>query len=107
MPIDKSWSGYAKGEVPDDGFEWIWQEAIPADELNRDPPVCYIPFGYMKQVLRRGWQKTPENKPLDLDVLFEKDVEIVLRDGVKVSQDLQCPERRGLRADLQRNNCDM
>ena len=84
MPIDKSWPGYAKGTIPDDGFEWIWQDAIAADEPNRDPPVAYIPFGYEKKILPRGWQKTPLNKPLDLDIIFEKDVEIVMRDGVKV-----------------------
>jgi len=58
--------------------------AIAADEPNRDPPVAYIPFGYEKKILPRGWQKTPLNKPLDLDIIFEKDVEIVMRDGVKV-----------------------
>jgi uncharacterized protein len=85
MPIDKSWTGYAKGTIPNDGFEWIWQDAIPADEPNRDPPVAYIPFGYEKQVLHCGWQKTKANQPLDLDIIFEKDVEIVMRDGVKAS----------------------
>jgi hypothetical protein len=85
MPIDKSWTGYAKGTIPNDGFEWIWQDAIPADEPNRDPPVTYIPFGYEKKVLPRGWQKTTRNKPLDLDIIFEKDVEIGMRDGVKAS----------------------
>lgn len=86
MPIDKSWSGYAKGKVPDLGFEWIWQEAVLPDEPNRDPPTRYIPFGYEKKTLPKGWKKTEANKPLDLDIIFEKDVEIVLRDGVKVSK---------------------
>jgi uncharacterized protein len=84
MSIDKSWPGYNKGVVPDEGFEWIWQEATPYDAPDRDPKVAYIPFGYEKRVLPRGWQKTPENKPLELDIIFEKDVEIVMRDGVKV-----------------------
>jgi hypothetical protein len=84
MPIDKSWAGYAKGKVPDLGFEFIWQDATPADEPNRYPPQVYFSLGYEKKVLPRGWQRTPENKPLDLDIIFEKDVEIVLRDGVKV-----------------------
>lgn len=84
MPIDRSWPGYNKGTEPDDGFEWIWQEAIPADLPGRDPPVVYIPFGYEKKVLPKGWKKTPENKALDLDIVFEKDVEFVMRDGVKV-----------------------
>lgn len=85
MPIDKSWPGYNKGTIPDDGFEWIWQEAIPADEPNRPVKVVTIPFGYEKRILPRGWQKTSENMPLELDIIFEKDVEIVMRDGVKVS----------------------
>jgi hypothetical protein len=86
MPVDKSWPGYNKGSIPDDGFQWIWQEAIPADEPNRDPKVVSVPFGYVTSVLPRGWQKTPENKPLELDIIFEKDVEIAMRDGVKVGQ---------------------
>jgi hypothetical protein len=85
MPIDKSWPGYAKGNAPDQEFNWIWQDAIPPDEPNRDPPTVYIPFGHEKKVLPRGWQKTAENRPLDLDIVFEKDVEITLRDGVRVS----------------------
>lgn len=84
MPIDKSWSGYNKGVKPDDGFEWKWQEAIPADIPNRDPPVVSIPFGYEKKVLPKGWKKTSENMALELDIIFEKDIEIVMRDGVKV-----------------------
>lgn len=84
MSIDKSWPGYNKGIEPDDGFEWIWQEAIPADLPGRDPFVVYIPFGYEKRVLPKGWKKTPENKALELDIIFEKDVEFVMRDGVKV-----------------------
>lgn len=85
MPIDKSWQGYAKGKLPDLGFKWVWQDATPPDEPDRYPPQVYIPLGYEKKVLPRGWQKTPENKPLDLDIIFEKDVEITLRDGVKVN----------------------
>ena len=84
MPIDKSWEGYAKGKVPDLGFEWVWQDATPADEPDRYPPQVYIPHGYEKKVLPRGWQRTTENLPLDIDILFEKDAEIVLRDGVNV-----------------------
>jgi uncharacterized protein len=84
MPIDKSWPGYSKGVEVDEGFEWVWQEATPADEPNRDPKIVAIPFGYEKNVLLRGWQKTPENMPLELDIIFEKDVEIIMRDGVKV-----------------------
>lgn len=84
MPIDKSWPGYAKGKVPDLGVEFEWTEAVPADEPDRYPPQVYIPLGYEKKVLPRGWQRTPENLPLDLDIIFEKDVEIILRDGVKV-----------------------
>ncbi|KIX00634.1 uncharacterized protein Z518_09699 [Rhinocladiella mackenziei CBS 650.93] len=95
MPIDKSWHGYAKGRVPDLGFEWAWQDALPPDEPNRDPPVVYIPFGYEKKTLPRGWQTTPENKPLDIDIVFEKDVEIALRDGAKIYTDIYRPAEMG------------
>jgi len=80
----KSWEGYAKGKVPELGFEWRWQEATPADVPNRDPPTVYMPLGYEKKVLPKGWKRTPENKALDLDIIFEKDVGIVMRDGAKV-----------------------
>ena len=84
----KNWPGYAKGNVPDLGFEWHFQEATPADVPNRDPPVVYIPLEYEKKVLPKGWQRTPENKPLDLDIIFEKDVAVELRDGATVSSQL-------------------
>ena len=80
----KDWPGYAKGTIPDHGFEWKFIDATPPDIPNRDPECVYIPLGYEKQVLKRGWQKTPENRPLDVDIIFEKDVKIVLRDGVTV-----------------------
>ena len=85
MTTSKDWAGYNKGIEHDDGFEWKWQEAMPADLPDRDPPVVSIPFGYEKKVLLRGWKKTPENKALELDIVFEKDIEIVMRDSVKVS----------------------
>jgi uncharacterized protein len=84
MDIDNNWSSSNKGTVPDEGFQWKWQEAIPADKPNRDPPVKSIPLGYEKKVLPQGWRKTPENKALEVNIIFEKDVEIVMRDGVKV-----------------------
>ncbi|EXJ76365.1 uncharacterized protein A1O5_00873 [Cladophialophora psammophila CBS 110553] len=95
MPIDKSWPGYKKGTIPDDGFEWIWQKAIPADEPDRPVKVVTIPFGYEKRVLPRGWQKTPENMPLELDIIFEKDIEIIMRDGVKIYADIYRPADTG------------
>jgi predicted acyl esterase len=80
----KAWPGYAKGTIPDEGFEWKWIDATPPDILNRDPATGYIPLGYSKEILPKGWKKTPENKALDLDIIFEKDVEVTMRDGVKV-----------------------
>jgi uncharacterized protein len=80
----KDWPGYAKGTVPECDFEWKFIEATPPDIPNRDPECVYIPLGYEKKLLPRGWQKTPENRPLDVDIIFEKDVKIVLRDGVTV-----------------------
>jgi hypothetical protein len=82
--MGKDWPGYAKGTIPDEGFEWRFIDATPADIPNRTPACAYIPFGYSKEVLPKGWQKTKENKALDLDILFEKDVEVTLRDGVRV-----------------------
>jgi len=80
----KDWPGYAKGTIPDEGFEWRFIDATPPDVPNRDPPCAYIPLGHSVEVLSKGWKKTPENKALDLDIIFEKDVEVTLRDGVRV-----------------------
>ena len=82
--MGKDWPGYAKGTIPDEGFEWRFIDATPADIPNRTPACAYIPFGYSKEILPKGWQKTKENKALDLDIVFEKDVEVTLRDGVRV-----------------------
>jgi hypothetical protein len=80
----KEWPGYAKGTVPDEGFEWRFIDATPPDIPNRDPACAYIPLGHSVKVLPKGWKKTPENKALDLDIIFEKDVEVTLRDRVRV-----------------------
>jgi hypothetical protein len=84
MAQKERWEGYAKGVVPDQGFEWRFIDATPPDVPNRDPPCVYIPFGYEKKVLPKGWKKTEENKAIDLNLIFEKDVEVTLRDGVRV-----------------------
>lgn len=95
MPIDKSWPGYAKGQIPDLGIGWAWQDALPANEPDRHPPVASIPSDYEKKTLPRGWQKTSENKAPELDIIFEKDVEIILRDGVKFYTDIDRPADTG------------
>jgi hypothetical protein len=64
----EKWPGYAEGTIPDEGFEWRFIDATPADIDNRDPPCVYIPFGYSQSVLPKGWKKTPEKKALDLDI---------------------------------------
>lgn len=74
----------SKGTIPEEGFEWKFIDATPPDVANRDPPCVYIPFGHSKTVLPKGWQKTPVNKQLDIDIIFEKDVAVTLRDDVKV-----------------------
>ena len=95
MPVDKTWKGYAKGRTPDLGITWAWQDATPPDEPDRPVSVVYVPFGYEKKTLPQGWQRTTENKPLDLDIIFEKDIEIVLRDEVKIYADVYRPANTG------------
>jgi len=67
----EKWPGYAKGTIPDEGFEWRFIDATPPDIDNRDPPCVYIPFGYSKSVLPKGWKKTPQNNALDLNIIFQ------------------------------------
>lgn len=45
------------------------------------------------QVLPRGWKRDPERLALKEDMIWEKDVEIPMRDGVKLRADIFRPAK--------------
>ncbi len=53
------------------------------------------PFGTERKVLKKGWTKAKGTKPLPIDLIWEKDVPIKLRDGVVLYGDVF----RGLESD--------
>ncbi|GAM88141.1 hypothetical protein ANO11243_061720 [Dothideomycetidae sp. 11243] len=67
------------------GINIIWQEA------NRDFSHRWRQHNPGKEVLPKGWRKAEGRRPLDEDVVFESDVCITLRDGVKIWADVFRP----------------
>ncbi|PON28986.1 hypothetical protein TGAM01_v202094 [Trichoderma gamsii] len=53
----------------------------------------WIDFGPSKRILPRGWQRDPDRLALKEDLIWEKDVEIPMRDGVKLYADIFRPAK--------------
>lgn len=53
----------------------------------------WIDFGPSKQILPRGWQRDPDRLALKEDLIWEKDIEIPMRDGVKLYADIFRPAK--------------
>ncbi|KAL6242184.1 hypothetical protein RBB50_010732 [Rhinocladiella similis] len=51
----------------------------------------WVPFGYEKKILRKGWQKESGTRPIPVDLIWEKDVSIKMRDGVTLYGDIFRP----------------
>ncbi|KAK6373367.1 hypothetical protein LTS17_008387 [Exophiala oligosperma] len=58
---------------------------------NRDFSKRWKGFGPGKEVLPRGWRKEPGRRALDSDLIFERDVPVILRDGCKIYMDVFRP----------------
>lgn len=67
------------------GIEVLYKPA------NHDFSKRWQTFGPSKKVLPKGWQKEPGRRSLDEDLIFEKDVPILLRDGVTTYCDVFRP----------------
>ncbi|KAK4936720.1 hypothetical protein LTR10_022444 [Elasticomyces elasticus] len=70
------------------GFDVAVAPTIPLD----DPAVGkYDKFNPSTRVIEKGWRQSPEVAAFQADTIFEKDVAITLRDGVKIYVDIFRP----------------
>lgn len=60
-------------------------------EANRDFKNWWVDYEPSQRLLPKGWQKDPETLPLREDLIWDKDVDIPLRDGVKLRADVFRP----------------
>ncbi|KIW63982.1 hypothetical protein PV04_08942 [Phialophora macrospora] len=67
------------------GIEVLFKEA------NRDFSQRWHQFGPSKEILRKGFQKAEGRRALHQDLIFEQDVQVTLRDGVKIWADVFRP----------------
>ncbi|KAJ5392912.1 hypothetical protein N7465_011886 [Penicillium sp. CMV-2018d] len=51
----------------------------------------YDGSGSCTSILPRGFKKSPENAPFQVDTVFEKDVKVTLRDGTRIRADIFRP----------------
>ena len=58
---------------------------------NHDFSQRWSPHGPSKETLPKGWQKAPGRRPLDEDLIFERDVPVPLRDGLTIWADIFRP----------------
>lgn len=56
--------------------------------MTKDIPNAWVKHGYEKLALPKGWVKDEGRRPLPMDMIFEKDCPITLRDGVKIYADV-------------------
>lgn len=62
-------------------------------ESNRNFHEWWIDYKPSVTVLPRGWQREPDRLALKEDLVWEKDVDILLRDGVKLRADVFRPAK--------------
>lgn len=62
-------------------------------DSNRNFHEWWIEYGPSKKVLPKGWQREPDRLALKEDLIWEKDVAVTLRDGVKLRADVFRPAK--------------
>lgn len=68
----------------------LFQPTIPfKDDRFTHGAFSYFEPGTM--LLKKGWQLDPKFKPLECDIIFEKDVPLKMRDGVTIYTDIYRP----------------
>ncbi|KAK5043477.1 hypothetical protein LTR84_011946 [Exophiala bonariae] len=71
------------------GIEIPWTNTFPPEDETFMAP--YVKQKRQTQTLQKGWQKTKEHRPLPCDIIFDENVEIFLRDGIKIYCDIIRP----------------
>ena len=69
------------------GIEVVYTDA------TRETQKPWTDYKPSKQTLPKGWQRDPDRKALKEALIWEKDVEIYMRDGVKLLADIFRPAR--------------
>jgi hypothetical protein len=67
------------------GIEVLYRPA------NRDFSKRWSAFNPSQEILPKGWQKDPKRRPLNEDLIFERDISIPLRDGLTIYADVFRP----------------
>src|SRR6185437_4315452 len=69
------------------GVPVVYRQAVPTG----DPRARYPGFGPSQEVLRKGSIFTKGGRALECDIMVERDVELRLRDGVRIFTDVFRP----------------
>jgi uncharacterized protein len=60
-------------------------------DASRTYQNMWVPFGTERKILKKGWQKEPGTRPIPMDLIWDKDVPIKMRDGVTLYGDVFRP----------------
>jgi len=60
-------------------------------DAKRTMQNMWVPFGHEKKVFKKGWKKEHGTRPIPIDLIWEKDVCIKMRDGVTLYGDVFRP----------------
>jgi hypothetical protein len=64
------------------GLEVPWIDAVRPEDTRDMPP--YIKQTRRTDILPKGWQKEAGKRLLDCDIIYDQNIVVTLRDGVKV-----------------------
>jgi len=64
-----------------------WINTVRPEDTTDMPP--YVKQTRRTEVLPKGWQKAPNKRALESDIVYDQNVEIILRDGAKVPSSLR------------------
>ncbi len=59
--------------------------------MKRELENVWIEYGYEKRTLPKGWTKEKGRRPLPVEMIYEKDCKIELRDGINIYADVFRP----------------
>jgi predicted acyl esterase len=59
--------------------------------VNQNLQGIWTEFGHETLVLPRGWQRDPGRRPVKEDMIWEKDAQIPMRDGITLRADIFRP----------------